>query len=59
MRYFWGGFSLIAFVIGVGGVLLAVGNQGYDNQVFGGVTAIIGLLVAYFAYRIGRRYRTA
>lgn len=57
MRYVWGGVSLMAFVVGVGGLLLAISNSDYNNQIFGGVAAFVGLLVAYVTYRLGRRYR--
>lgn len=57
MRYFWGGLSLVAFIVGVGGVLMALSGSAYDAQIFGGVLGIIGLLVAYFAFRLARRAR--
>lgn len=56
MRYFWGGLSLMALVVAVGGVFV-ITNGGDDNALFGGVAAFVGLLTAYFANRIGRRYR--
>lgn len=59
MRYLWGAVSLIAFVAAIGGLALAVGNSDYNSQIFGGVVAFVGLLTAYFANRIGRRYKAS
>lgn len=56
MRWFWGGLSLVAFVVAMGGVFV-ISNGGESNALFGGVVAFIGLLTAYFANRIGRRLR--
>lgn len=59
MRWLWGALSLISFVIAVAMIGFIVSNTNYSAQVIGGVIAIGALLMAYFANRIGRRYRTA
>lgn len=59
MRYLWGAISLAAFVIAIGGLALIASSEDFNSRILGGVLAFIGLLAAYFANRIGRRYKTA
>lgn len=59
MRYLWGAISLVAFVIAIGGLALIASSDDFSSRILGGVLAFIGLLVAYFSNRIGKRYRTA
>lgn len=55
MRYFWGAVSLVAFFVSIMLVLLAISDGIHAAVII--VAAFVVLLISYFAYLVGRRYR--